>query len=85
MDYYEKKYKKYKFKYFNLLNQSGGGYTNLEFKKMLINTPNEVYIKDEGGKLLTDPMDKKYIPKNNAVLINTQVFNANVLFNHIID
>ena len=43
MDYH-KKYLKYKFKYLNLLNQSGG-YSEKDFRDMLENS--DVYLKDK--------------------------------------
>jgi hypothetical protein len=44
MDYYKNKYYKYKFKYYNLLNQSGTGYTDQEFKELLEKTPDDKEI-----------------------------------------
>jgi hypothetical protein len=75
MDYYQK-YQKYKFKYLNLLNQSGG-YTPEEFKQMLEEKNDEDLLED------TDPISLENIKVKDAVLINTQVYNVNYLFKWI--
>jgi hypothetical protein len=75
MNYY-KKYQKYKFKYLNLLNQSGG-YTPEEFKQMLEEKNDEDLLED------TDPISLENIKVKDAVLINTQVYNVNYLFKWI--
>jgi hypothetical protein len=79
MDYH-KKYLKYKFKYLNLLNQSWG-YSEKDFRDMLENS--DVYLKDKDN-LLTDSISLDHIHKDNAVLIDTQVHDANILFKYIL-
>jgi hypothetical protein len=77
MDYYQK-YQKYKFKYLNLLNQSGG-YTPEEFKQMLENKEDEDFLEDEDIDFLTHDQ----IKVKNAVLIDTRVYDVNSLFEWI--
>jgi len=78
MDYYQK-YQKYKFKYLNLLNQFGGGYTVQEFKELLKKTPDEKEIE---GSIC--PITYFPVLKENAVLINNEIYDAIYLFKYIL-
>ena len=78
MDYYQK-YQKYRFKYLNLLNQFGGGYTPEQFTQMLKK-------KEEDNEELLEDTDFLTLEKINirtAILINMQVYDVNSLFEWI--
>jgi hypothetical protein len=91
MDYYKNKYYKYKFKYYNLLNQSGGaGHADEEFFKrmnMSVNALGYLIYTDKDGKIkyVYDPLTKTKTPilKINAVIIKENIYDANSLFNYI--
>ena len=72
MDYYQK-YQKYKFKYLNLLNQSGG-VTPENFTKMLENKEGDEFLED------IDFLTHDQIKVKNAVLIDNQVCDINSIF-----
>ena len=74
MDYYQK-YQKYRFKYLNLLNQSGG-VTPEKFKQMLENKEDEDFLDDDDIDFLTH--DK--IKVKDAILIDMQVCDINSIF-----
>jgi hypothetical protein len=74
MDYYQK-YQKYRFKYLNLLNQSGG-VTPEEFKQMLENKKDDDFLDDDDIDFLTH--DK--IKVKDAILIDMQVCDINSIF-----
>jgi hypothetical protein len=74
---YQTKYLKYKLKYFNLLNQSGG-YTLDEFNEMFNNPDINGYLKDK-DELYKDPISLSEVHKNNAIYIDTQIYDANSL------
>jgi hypothetical protein len=84
MDYH-KKYLKYKFKYYNLLNQSGGGYTDDEFKNILEKTDENGFLVEKlfVEKKLEDPITLEPIHKDKAILINNQIYDVNSLFESI--
>ena len=88
MNYYQK-YQKYKFKYYNLLNQSGGaGHADEEFFKrmnMSVNALGYLIYTDKDGKIkyVYDPLTKTPILKINAVIIKLNIYDANSLFNYI--
>lgn len=77
--YYQTKYLKYKLKYFNLLNQSGG-YTLEEFNKMLKNVDENGYLMEiDKDELLIDSISRSEIHKNNAIYIDKGIHDANSL------
>jgi hypothetical protein len=77
MTNYQKKYLKYKLKYFNLLNQLGG-YNEEEFNEIL-NNPDENGYLILNNELLTDPISLSEIHKDNAIYIDKQIYDANSL------
>ena len=79
---YKNKYLKYKFKYYNLMNQYGG-YTEEDFKEILENPDENGNLKYKGD-LLEDPVNKEFIHKDNAIYIDTQIYDANSLAESII-
>ena len=93
-DYYQTKYLKYKLKYFNLLNQSGG-YTLEEFENMKNNVNEKGYLididtngknkldKNGENKLFEDIISHSEIHKDNAIYIDNQIYDANGLSEHI--
>ena len=78
---YQTKYLKYKLKYFNLLNQSGG-YTLDEFNEMFNNPDINGYLKDK-DELYKDPISLSEVHRNNAVYLHKQIYDANYLSEHI--
>ena len=93
-DNYQTKYLKYKFKYLNLLNQSGG-YTGKQFGIILDNPNEDGYLIDidENGKnildkngenkLVEDPMTHDKIHIDNAIYMNKEIYDANYLSKYI--
>ena len=93
-DNYQTKYLKYKFKYLNLLNQSGG-YTGKQFGIILDNPNEDGYLIDidENGnnildkngekKLVKDPMTHDKIHIDNAIYMNKEIYDANYLSKYI--
>jgi hypothetical protein len=76
---YQTKYLKYKFKYLNLLNQSGG-YEKEEFEKILNNPDENGYLMEiDKDKLLIDSISLSEIHKNNAIYIDKGIHDANSL------
>ena len=79
IDNYQTKYLKYKFKYLNLLNQSGG-YEKEEFEKILNNPDENGYLMEiDKDKLLIDSISLSKIHKNNAIYIDKGIHDANSL------
>jgi len=78
-DNYQTKYLKYKLKYFNLLNQSGG-YTPEEFE-IILNNPDENghLMEIDKDELLIDSISLSEIHKNNAIYIDKGIHDANSL------
>jgi len=74
MDNYQK-YLKYRLKYLNLLNLSGG-YKDEEFKIMLENTDVNGYLVE---KLIICPLSQDKVHKNHAVLIEYAIYDVNYL------
>jgi hypothetical protein len=94
-DNYQTKYLKYKFKYLNLLNQSGGSYTGKQFGIIFDNPNEDGYLIDidENGKnildkngekkLVEDPITHDKIHKNNAIYMDKEIYDANYLSKYI--
>ena len=94
-DNYQTKYLKYKFKYLNLLNQSGGSYTGKQFG-IIFDNPNEdgylididengknILDKNGENKLVEDPMTHDKIHKDNAIYMDKEIYDANYLSKYI--
>jgi hypothetical protein len=82
-----KKYLKYKIKYLNLFNQLGSGYTQEEFNILIQNTDDDGFLIDESNDdgLLLDPISLDKIHKDNAIFIDSNIYDANELLNYIIN
>ena len=90
MDFYQKKYLKYKNKYLGLLNQQVGGRYTIE-QKGGRHTIDQISITKDGfifdydtNKFIEDPITFNNIPADRAVLINNTIYDLFTIFKTII-